>query len=252
MINNHEHLDNDTFCDTSETSETFLERGDGSYYAVYDNPHTGVASLGPLKTGGPSRNPRREIRLKTTAESSARASRQRLRDHAVYRQLGACLVLTYAELPMDAKKDVERFLKKAQKYYPYRMHYAVVTEGGCNENETRIHHNVFLPASPNLFGIANCWTHGGVFVGINTTDEDIRRAVNYVSKEFVRSSGLNSRFKKSKSTTPKPVREVFKNRQDAEASLMAKIPKDATGVSMYEPGCAERRIIYRNVNLHQI
>lgn len=252
MTNNHEHLDNDTFYNTSETSETFLEQGDDSYYAVYDNPHTGVTSLGPLKTGGPNRNPRREIRLDSTTQSSARASRQRLRDHAVYRQLGACLVLTYAELPMDAKKDVERFLKKAQKYYPYRMHYAVVTEGGCNENEKRIHHNVFLPASPNLFLIAECWTHGGVFVGINTTDKDIRRAVNYVSKEFVRSSGLNSRFKKSKSMTPKPVKEVFENRQDAEAALMAKIPKDATGVSIYEPGCAGRVIAYRDVNPHQI
>jgi hypothetical protein len=252
MTNNHEHLDNDTIYNTSETSETFLEQGDGSYYAVYDNPHTGVTSLGPLKTGGPNRNPRREIRLDSTTQSSARASRQRLRDHAVYRQLGACLVLTYAELPMDAKKDVERFLKKAQKYYPYRMHYAVVTEGGCNESEKRIHHNVFLPASPNLFLIAECWTHGGVFVGINTTDKDIRRAVNYVSKEFVRSSGLNSRFKKSKSMTPKPVKEVFENRQDAEAALMAKIPKDATGVSIYEPGCAGRVIAYRDVNPHQI
>lgn len=252
MTNNHEHLDNDTFYNTSETSETFLEPRDDSYYAVYDNPHTGVTSLGPLKTGGPNRNPRREIRLDSTTQSSARASRQRLRDHAVYRQLGACLVLTYAELPMDAKKDVERFLKKAQKYYPYRMHYAVVTEGGCNENEKRIHHNVFLPASPNLFLIAECWTHGGVFVGINTTDKDIRRAVNYVSKEFVRSSGLNSRFKKSKSMTPKPVKEVFENRQDAEAALMAKIPKDATGVSIYEPGCAGRVIAYRDVNPHQI
>ena len=252
MTNNHEHLDNDTFYNTSETSETFLEQGDETYYAVYDNPHTGVTSLGPLKTGGPHRNPRREIRLDSTTQSSARASRQRLRDHAVYRQLGACLVLTYAELPIDDKKDVERFLKKAQKYYPYRMHYAVVTEGGCNESEKRIHHNVFLPASPNLFLIAQCWTHGGVFVGINTTDKDIRRAVNYVSKEFVRSSGLNFRFKKSKSKTPKPVKEVFENRQDAEAALMAKIPKDATGVSIYEPGCAGRVIAYRDVNPHQI
>ena len=252
MTNNHEHLDNDTFYNTSETSETFLEQGDETYYAVYDNPHTGVTSLGPLKTGGPNRNPRREIRLDSTTQSSARASRQRLRDHAVYRQLGACLVLTYAELPIDDKKDVERFLKKAQKYYPYRMHYAVVTEGGCNESEKRIHHNVFLPATPNLFLIAECWTHGGVFVGINTTDKDIRRAVNYVSKEFVRSSGLNSRFKKSKSKTPKPVKEVFENRQDAEAALMAKIPKDATGVSIYEPGCAGRVIAYRDVNPHQI
>jgi len=252
MTTKDEHLDNDTFCDTNETTEQSLEHQEGSYHAVYDNPYTGVASLGPFRPGGPNRNPRRETRLAQTTQSSARASRKRLRDHAVYRQLSACFVLTYAVLPADPKKDLDAFLRKAKNCYPNRMHYAAVTEGGVNEVGIRIHHNVLLPASPNLFTIAECWTHGGVFIGFNTTDRDIRRAVNYVTKEFVRSYGLNARFKKSRSKTPRPIKEIFENKEDAEAALMTKILKDATGVSIYEPGCSGRKIIYRDVNPHQI
>ena len=256
MTNNHDPLDNDTSCNTDgnadQIGEHFLEHDGPKKFVVYSNPHTGVGSLGELQEGSPNRYPRRAIRLPQTSEASARASRKRLRDHAVYRQLGACLVLTYAELPTCSKKDVKAFLKKAKKYYSSHLHYAVVTEGGADETGIRIHHNVLLPASPNLFAIANIWTYGDVFIGINPTDSDIRRMVNYVSKEFDRSFGLNARFMKSKSKTPKSTRELFDSKDDAEAALFAKIPKDATGVSIYDPQCADRKIIYWDTNPNQI
>lgn len=252
MNNDHEPLDNDTSNDTEQTKPTSLERNNHQRFAVYRNPHTGVGSLGVLKQGGPNRYPRRAERLPQTSQASARASRKRLRDHAVHRQLGACFVLTYSEIPTNPKRDVEKFIKEARSYYPNRMHYAVVTEGLDPSRGTRIHHNVLLPASPHLAAIADNWTHGGVFVGINPTDSDIRRMVNYVTKEFVRSSGLGARFTKSKSKVPKPIKEIFNNKEDAEAAIIENIPKYATGVSVYYPQCGDRKIYYWDTNPHQM
>jgi hypothetical protein len=147
---------------------------------------------------------------------------------------------------------VEKFIKEARAYYPNQMDYAVVTEGLDPSRGIRVHHNVLLPASPHLAVIAGNWIHGDVFIGINPTDSDIRRMVNYVTKEFVRSSGVGARFKKSKSKVPKPKKEIFNNKEDAEAALMANIPKDATGISIYDPHCADRKIVYWDAHPHQI
>lgn len=252
MTNSHEPLDNDTSYDTGKSKQVNLEQHNYIKYVVHSNPNTGVGSVGELKQGGPNRYPRRAERLPQTSQASARASRKRLRDHAVHKQLGACLVLTYAELPSNPKRDVEKFIKEAKTYYPNQMHYAVVTEGLDPRGGIRVHHNVLFPASPHLAVIAGNWIHGDVFVGINPTDSDIRRMVNYVTKEFVRSSGLGARFMKSKSKVPKPKKEIFNNKEDAEAALMANIPKDATGISIYDPRCADRKIIYWDVHPHQI
>ena len=252
MNNDHEPLDNDTFNDNEQIEPTSLEQNNNKKFVVYSNPHTGVGSLGMLKQGGPNRYPRRAERLPQTSQASARASRKRLRDHAVHKQLGACLVLTYAELPSNLKRDVEKFIKQARAYYPNQMHYAVVTEGLDPSRGIRVHHNVLLPASPHLAVIAGNWTHGDVFVGINPTDSDIRRMVNYVTKEFIRSSGLGARFKKSKSKVPKPKKEIFNNKEDAEAALLANIPKNATGISVYDPCCGDRKIYYWDTNPHQM
>lgn len=251
MNNDHDPLDNDTFNDNEQTEPTSLEQNNHKKFVVYSNPHTGVGSLGVLKQGGPNRSPRRAERLPQTSQASARASRKRLRDHAVHKQLGACLVLTYAELPCNPKRDVEKFIKNAKFYYPNQMHYAVVTEGLDPSGGIRVHHNVLLPASPYLAVIAGNWTHGDVFIGINPTDSDIRRMVNYVTKEFVRSSGLCARFTKSKSKVPKPTKEIFSNKEDAEAALMRNIPKDATGVSIYNPQCGDRKIVYWDTKPNQ-
>ena len=252
MNNDHVPLDNDTSYDNQQIKPTSLELNNHKKYVVYSNPHTGVGSLGVLKQGVPNRYPRRAKRLSQTNQASARASRKRLRDHAVHKQLGACLVLTYSELPTNPKRDVEKFIKEARAYYPNQLHYAVVTEGLDPCGGIRVHHNVLLPASPHLEVIAGNWIHGGVFVGINPTDSDIRRMVNYVTKEFIRSSGLGARFIKSKSKVPKAKKEIFNNKEDAEAALMAKIPKDATGISIYDPRCAGRKIIYWDIHPHQI
>jgi len=250
MTENGKHLDNDTSYDDSLRNNPHLEnRGK---YALYDNSHTGVASLGPLVERQPSRSPRRETRLPQTVGSAARASRKRLRDHAVLHQLGACVVLTYANVSPDPRKDVEKFIKKARSHYPSRMHYAVVTEGSVEPGGIRIHHNVLLPANRDLIAIAEHWPHGDVFIGINPTDSDIRKMVNYVTKAFARQSGLGARFIKSKSKIPKPVKQVFNNKSDAEAALMSRIPDGATGVSVYEPRCGDRKIVYWDVNPHQI
>ena len=93
---------------------------------------------------------------------------------------------------------------------------------------------------------------GVYIVGINPTDSDIRRMVNYVTKEFVRSSGLGARFIKSKSKVPKPKKEIFNNKEDAEAALLANIPKNATGISVYDPRCGDRKIYYWDTNPHQM
>ncbi len=211
-----------------------------------------MASLGAVKSGGPNRYPRREVRLPESILASARASRKRLRDHAVLHQLGACLILTYRELTTDPKKDVQAFIKKTKDYYPYRLHYAVTTEGSDVVGNTRIHHNVLLPASPQLAEIGSNWLHGDVFIGINPTDSDIRRMVNYVTKEFARYFGLGARYMKSKGKASKPIKEIFNNKEDAEAALMAKPPEDATGISIYDPRCGGRQIIYWDVNPHQM
>ena len=147
---------------------------------------------------------------------------------------------------------MEKFIKEARAYYPNQLHYAVVTEGLDPSGGIRVHHNVLLPASPNLLVIACNWIHGDVFIGINPTDIYIRRMVNYVTKEFVRSSGLGARFTKSKSKVPKPKKAIFNFKEDAEAALMAEIPKDATGISIYDPRCGGRKIIYWDVNPHQM
>ena len=250
MNEDGKHLDNDTSYDDSPRKNPDLENT--VRYAVYDNPHTGVASLGPHVERQPARGPHRETRLPQTIASAARASRKRLRDHAVLHQLGACLILTYAEVPADPRKDVERFIRKARSHYQDQLHYAVVTEGVVEPGGIRIHHNVLLPANPNLLKIADNWTHGDVFVGINPTDYDIRRMVNYVSKAFERESGFGARFIKSKSKIPKSSKQIFNNKNDAEAALISKIPEGATGVSVYEPRCSNRKIAYWDVNPHQI
>ena len=165
-------LDNDTSYDNEQIKSTSLELNNHKKYVVYSNPHTGVGSLGVLKQGVPNRYPRRAKRLSQTNQASARASRKRLRDHAVHKQLGACLVLTYSELPSNPKRDVEKFIKEARAYYPNQLHYAVVTEGLDPCGGIRVHHNVLLPASPHLEVIAGNWIHGGVFVGINFSGHD--------------------------------------------------------------------------------
>ena len=245
-------LDNDVTCDNGLEEQTHLEHDESGQYAVYIYPDTGAGSLGPVRKSELTRYPRRKIRLPQSVLASARASRKRLRDHAVRHQLGACLMLTYAALPTDPKGDVERFVRKAKNYYPYRMHYAVTTEGKDPSCGIRIHHNVILPASPHLADIAGMWPHGDVFIGINPTDRDIRRMVNYISKEFVRSSGLEARFIKSKFKAPKPLKKVFDNKDDAVSALISHIPSDATGVYVYNPHCAERVIAYWDVNKHQM
>ena len=245
-------LDNDVTCDNGLEEQTYLEQDESGKYAVYTCQYRGAGSLGPVPKGGLTRYPRRIIRLPQSVLASARASRKRLRDHAVIHQLGACLTLTYAALPTDPKGDVERFIRKAKNYYPYRMHYAATTEGKDPSDGIRIHHNVILPASPNLAEIGGMWPHGDVFIGINPTDRDIRRMVNYISKEFVRSSGLGARFIKSKFKAPKPLKEVFNNKDEAVSALIARIPSYATGVYVYNPHCAERIIAYWDVNKHQM
>lgn len=85
MNNDHDPLDNDTFNDNEQIEPTSLERNNHQRFVVYSNPHTGVGSLGVLKQGGPNRYPRRAERLPQTSQASARASRKRLRDHAVHK-----------------------------------------------------------------------------------------------------------------------------------------------------------------------
>lgn len=250
MNSDGKHLDNDMSCDDPQLDNPRLEHS--GMYAVYCNPYIGVASLGPLMERQPNRGPRRDIRLPQTIKSSARASRKRLRDHAVFHQLGACVVLTYAQVPSDPRKDVEQFIQKARVHYPDHLQYAVVTEGSVDSGGIRIHHNVLLPANSHLIAIAENWPYGDVFIGINPSDASIRKMVNYVSKSFERQQGFAARFIKSKSKIPKPKKKLFKNREDAEAALMANIPKDATGISIYDPRCADRKIVYWDAHPHQI
>ena len=250
MNSDGKHLDNDMSYDDPQQDNPRLEHS--GKYAVYCNPCTGVASLGRLNEHQPDRNPRRKIRLPQTIKAAARAARKRLRDHAVLHQLGACVVLTYAQVSPHPRKDVDQFIRKARAHYPDRLHYAAVTEGSLDSGGIRIHHNVLLPASPDLIAIVENWPHGDVFIGINPSDADIRRMVNYVTKAFARPSGIGARFIKSKSKTPEPVKQVFNNKSDAEAALMSKIPDGATGVSVYEPRCGDRKIVYWDVNPHQI
>ena len=250
MNSDGKHLDNDMSYDDPQLNNPRLEHS--GKYAVYCNPCTGVASLGRLNEHQPNRNPRRKIRLPQTIKAAARASRKRLRDHAVLHQLGACVVLTYAQVSPHPRKDVKQFIRKARAHYPDRLHYAAVTEGSLDSGGIRIHHNVLLPASPDLIAIVENWPHGDVFIGINPSDADIRRMVNYVSKAFERHQGLRARFIKSKSQIPKPTKQVFNNKNDAEAVLMGKIPLEASGVSVYEPGCGNKKIVYWNVNPSQV
>ena len=51
---------------------------------------------------------------------------------------------------------------------------------------------------------------------------------------------------------PKPTKQVFNYKSEAEAALLGEIPVDASGVSVYEPGYGNRKIVYLNVPPPQI
>ena len=113
------------------------------------------------------------------------------------------MTLTYRELPDDPSADVTAFIEDIRGFYPEPLHWVIVTEGVQEGSEHRPHHHVLIPLNPDLYKVACQWPHGDIHVGINPSDEGIRRAANYLSKEFERPTGDQPRFRASRGGRPK-------------------------------------------------
>jgi len=164
--------------------------------------------------------------------------------HAVGNQLGAVLTLTYRELPDDPKKDVDRFLKDVRRFYGANCPWAIVSEGVTDSDEHRPHHHVMLPLCNQMYDVASQWPHGDVHIGINPTDNGIRRSVNYLSKTFERQTGCKPRYRRSRKGSVRTHR--FDAGSEAEARAIAEMymPPSAGEYIEINPRCGGRRILY--------
>lgn len=213
-------------------------------WAVYVTPNAGVASLEPTRDRHSPRSPRRAIRLKQTVKASARGSRAKLQKHAVGNQLGAVLTVTYRDLPDDPKKDVDQFLKNVRRFYGANFPWAIVSEGVTDSDEHRPHHHVMLPLCCQMDEVASQWTHGDVHIGINPTDNAIRRSVNYLSKTFERQTGSKPRYRRSRKGFVPTYRFDAGSEAEARAIVEMYVPLSAGEYVEIDPRCGGRRILY--------
>lgn len=191
-------LDNDTSygnCVELEGNSVLTTDPDGQErFWVHVTPDAGVASFGFSHRHEPHRFPRRDEPLPQTIAAANRRARSQLRKHAVAASLQLCLTLTYATEPEDPRADADEFLEYASKFYEGKFHWAVVT---VLKEETghRTHHHLLLPPNLSIHKIASGWGRGIVHIGINPSQQDIRKMVNYVAQDFppVRPSGQRVR-----------------------------------------------------------
>lgn len=247
-------LDNDTGCDNSiskENNNLSLEIGEG--YVIFLRESSGTATIAPddgVKRQVVSpRGERRAERLPQTVSSAGRQARARLRNHAVANSLGACVTLTYRELPTDPAKDLSKYIRDVRRFYSDPMHWASVSEGIEEGSEHRPHHHVLLPLCSDLHKVASQWPHGDVHVGINVNDASIRCAVNYLSKEFDRESGEGPRFRSSRGGRPNRVVIHAASLEEATSVALSYVPAEIDTYTSNSPGIEGRVTFYWETGL---
>jgi len=114
-----------------------------------------------------------------------------------------------------------------------------------NTDQHRPHHHILLPKHPNPLKIASNWPHGNVHVGINPTDNDIRRAATYISHQFKTPSPNKNRFRRSQHRTPQTHTTYTNTIEQAHNIIHQHIPPNTT-TTTYDPHCGHRTITYWN------
>jgi len=247
-------LDNDMGCDKSiskENNNMSTDTGEG--YVIFLRESAGTATIAPddgdkRRVVSPRSEPR-DVRLPQTVSSAGRQARARLRNHAVANSLGACITLTYRELPIDPANDLSKYIRDVRKFYPDPLHWASVSEGIEEGSKHRPHHHVLLPLCSNLHKVASQWTHGDIHVGINVNDASIRCAVNYLSKEFDRESGEGPRFRSSRGGRPNRVVIHAGSLEEATSVALSYVPAEIDTYTSNFPGIEGRVTFYWETGL---
>lgn len=198
----NEPLDNDTPYDNQDFKNNCYPSEAEQTYVVFVRETSGTATIVPDDSTRQKRqSPRSEknvSRLPQTVSSAGRQSRARVRNHAVTNNLGACVTLTYRELPDNPDKDLSKFIRDIRRFYPSEFQWVSVTEGAEDSSEHRPHHHVLIPLCQNMHKVVSQWPHGDIHVGINLCDASIRCAANYITKDFFRESGSEPRYRISR------------------------------------------------------
>ena len=241
----HYILDNDTTYDQTPSEINHHKTPDkATRYTVFVTADAGTASTVPERQRASPRAPQREIRLPQTISAAARRARATMRNFCVANKLGACITLTYRELPDDPKRDVDEFIEDVTPFYPEGMPWAIITEGDEETSEHRIHHHVVIPLCRQMHKVGSQWEYGDVHIGINPTAESIRCMVNYLSKEFERFTGSKHRYRKSRGNRPQTQAITVETEEEALAIALSYLPEGVDEYAVYDPQCGYKKIFY--------
>jgi len=241
-------LDNDTTYDNQCSENNTLNPDADLAYVVYVRETSGTATIcpdgGPIRRRLSPRSDRNGSRLPQTVSSAGRQSRARVRNHAVSNRLGACITLTYREIPDNPDRDLSKFIRDIRHFYPSPMHWTSVTEGATEESEHRPHHHVLVPLGKHMHKVASQWPHGDIHVGLNLNDASIRCAANYVTKDFFREKGDKPRYRISRGGRTK--RKVFHagSLEEATEIALSYLPPDVDCFTSNAPGIHGRVTFY--------
>ena len=213
-------------------------------YTVFVTADAGTVSTVPERQYDSPRAPQREIRLSQTIAAAARRARATMRNFCVANKLGACITLTYRELPDDPKQDVAKFIEDVKPFYPEGMPWVIITEGDEDTSEHRIHHHVVIPLCRQMHKVGSQWDYGDVHIGINPTAESIRCMVNYLSKEFERLTGSNHRYRTSRGNRPQTQAITVETEEEALAIALSYLPEGVDEYAVYDPQCGYKTILY--------
>jgi hypothetical protein len=241
-------LDNDTRYDGQESENNTGAPGTSENYVIFVRETSGTATIAPdhgvAKRAQSPRSERQESRLPQTVSSAGRQARARVRNHAVTNSLGACITLTYRELPEDPAKDLSKFIRDVRQFYLQPMHWVSVTEGLCDGSEHRPHHHVMLPLCTNMHKVASQWSYGDIHVGINLSDASIRCAANYTTKGFFREVGDKPRYRISRGgRTERQIRHAG-SLEDATEIALSYVPLGVDVFTSNAPGVSGRITLY--------
>ena len=240
-----DHLDNDTTYGQTPSDINHHKTPDkATRYTVFVTADAGTVSTAPERHRRSPRAPKREIRLVQTILAAARRARATMRNFCVANNLGACITLTYRELPDDPKGDVDKFIKDIKPFYPENMPWVIITEGDEETSEHRIHHHVVIPLCRQMHKVGSQWDYGDVHIGINPTAGSIRCMANYLSKEFERLTGSKHRYRKSRGNQPQTQTITVETEEEALAIALSYIPEEVDEYTVYDPQCGYKKIFY--------
>lgn len=244
-MSHKDHLDNDTTYGQTPSDINHHKTPDkATRYTVFVTVGAGTASIVPERHRRSPRAPKREIPLLQTVLAAARRARATVRNFCVANNLGACITLTYRELPDDPKRDVDEFIEDVKRFYPKKMPWVIITEGEEETSEHRIHHHVVIPLCRQMHKVGSQWDYGDVHIGINPTAGSIRRMTNYLSKEFERLTGSKHRYRKSRGNRPQTQAITVETEEEALAIALSYIPEEVDEYTVYDPQCGYKKIFY--------